>query len=1022
MTDGNPPPPAADGIDGPDVFVSYSRADEAFVRRLDAALRVRGKDVWVDWEDIPASADWQARIFGGIDASRVFLAVLSPDLVASEICREELTRATGSNKRIVPVLRRDVDRRATPRELLVPNWIFFREGDDFESSVERLVETLDTDLEWLDAHTRLLVRAVEWDRERRDSSFLLRGRDLHDAEAWLAEQGSHREAATPLQTEYILASRNAASRRQRTLLGGVSLALAVAIGLGVLALLQRNDAIDQSQISRSRELAAGAVSQLPSDPEVSLLLARKAVEERNTPQAESALLRALRESHLRLTIGAGTGQVTSARFSPDGSQIVTAAGKTAAVRDARTGKLLALLRGHDGRVNAARFSPDGTRVVTASADRTARVWDARTGKTIAVLRGHRAAVGDAVFSPDGTRVLTASDDGRGSLWSARTGRKIAFLPAGSEVTDAIFSRDGRRAVTTTHDGLFEIWDGRTGKRLLRVRAFREPVYSPSFSPDGKLLLTADWSDVRVWNARTGRLVKILHAHEAGSIEIWVKSAQFSENGWYAVTAGADGTAIVWAVPAWRQIAVLRGHSGTVLRAEFSADTKRVVTVGDDGTARVWDSITGEAVAVLRVPGSRVLGAEPAPDGNRIVTATDDGVRIWEASGFVPLRSIKPQAGPPARTDFYVDDAVFAPDGHMFATLAERPRIDLWSVASGKRVLRLPGHGPAREWPKHLPIALAFSRDGSRIVTVADNGAIVWNAQNGALVSRLRGHPLWTARFTPDGQSVLTTGPDGWMRVWDGSTGKLRRSLKLVEASDSPEDALSDDGTRYAGSAGRHVAVWDVATGKRLAVLAGKLAELHAPPAFSPDGTRVYADGDDGTTGVERAGVWDAATGAVVSVFRSRDPIRAGVFSADGRLVLTRGQDTAEVWDARTGERVVALRGHGVSNVDSLSSASFSPDGRLVLTSGADGTAKVWDAGTGERIATLRQLPQVEGFSISSARFSPGGKLVLAVAGDTVNLYACEECGTDSELLRLADRRISRTATRADRERAADVAG
>jgi TIR domain-containing protein len=41
------------GSGAPDVFVSYSRADEAFVRRLDAALRARGKDVWVDWEDIP---------------------------------------------------------------------------------------------------------------------------------------------------------------------------------------------------------------------------------------------------------------------------------------------------------------------------------------------------------------------------------------------------------------------------------------------------------------------------------------------------------------------------------------------------------------------------------------------------------------------------------------------------------------------------------------------------------------------------------------------------------------------------------------------------------------------------------------------------------------------------------------------------------------------------------------------------------------------------------------------------------
>jgi TIR domain len=60
--------------EGVDVFVSYSRADEEFVRSLDEALRDRGKEVWGDWEEIPATADWRAWIFKGIDASRVFVA------------------------------------------------------------------------------------------------------------------------------------------------------------------------------------------------------------------------------------------------------------------------------------------------------------------------------------------------------------------------------------------------------------------------------------------------------------------------------------------------------------------------------------------------------------------------------------------------------------------------------------------------------------------------------------------------------------------------------------------------------------------------------------------------------------------------------------------------------------------------------------------------------------------------------------------------------------------------------------
>jgi WD40 repeat protein len=1006
-----------------DVFVSYSRADEPFVRRLDAALRERGLDPWVDWEDIPPTADWLARVHAGIDAARAFVAVLSPEQVASEVCREELGRASAANKRLVPILHRQIDRALAPRELLVPNWIFFRDGDDFDGAVAQLVNALETDLDWLEAHARMLVRAREWERAGRDGSFLLHGSDLREAEAWLAEQGSHGEAATPLQADYIVASRRASARRQRLLLAGVGVALGVSIVLSVVALLQRNDARDQAAISRSRELAATSVTQLDTDPELSLLLARQAVDVRATPQAEDALVRALRSSNLRLTMQ--TAPATNARFSPDGSRIVAVVGKVATIRDARTGRILARLRGHRAAVHDARWSADGSRIVTASADGSARVWDARTGRRLAVLRGAGGDVTRAELSPDGTRVVTAART-RGGIWNARTGRPIAFLSEEQGIKDAALSADGRRVATTSPDGYVAVWDARTGRRVFRVKAdlVREPVYSPSFSPDGKLLINAGWSDLRVWNARSGRLVKILHAHAAGTIEIYVQSAQFSDNGWYAVSAGADGTAIVWSVPGWSQVAVLRGHSGTVDRAEFSRDTRRVVTIGDDGTARVWDTVTGAPTAVLRVPGVQLTSAHFAPDGNRVVTAGEDGVRVWEASGFAPLHSVRPAAGPPARTVFYLDDAVFSPDGRTFATRKARPPIELWSVATGRRVLLLPGHGPARQWPRHLPTALAFSADGSRIVSLADDRGIIWDARTGRLLSRLRGRPIWTAAFTADGREVLTTGRDGWARVWASETGRLRRSLKHAVAGDIEPDAFSPDGRHYVAWDGRRLGVWDVATGRRVAVLAGRFALLDGTPVFSRDGTLVYARVVDASKlddpAASRAGVWDTQTGAAVSSFRPLAIVREALFSADGRLVLTREPDTAELWETRTGERLAALRGHGSSNTDSLTAASFDPAGTLVLTAGADGTAKVWDARTGQTLATLRQTPQVEGYGVPTARFSPDGSRLLVVDAAEVNVYACEECGTAAELVRLADKRIARGATNADRARLARI--
>jgi hypothetical protein len=68
-------------------------------------------------------------------------------------------------------------------------WIYLRDRDDFDSGLRRLVDALETDLDWRDQHTRLAARAQEWLDKDRNKSFLLRGTDLDDAETWLSDRG-----------------------------------------------------------------------------------------------------------------------------------------------------------------------------------------------------------------------------------------------------------------------------------------------------------------------------------------------------------------------------------------------------------------------------------------------------------------------------------------------------------------------------------------------------------------------------------------------------------------------------------------------------------------------------------------------------------------------------------------------------------------------------------------------------------------------------------------------------------------
>ena len=179
-------------------------------------------------------------IYGVIEGADTFIFVLTPDSVTSVVCGREIAHAVSHNKRIVPLVARDVSTEAVPEALAKLNWIFCRHTDDFEEATATLITALDTDLSWLRAHTRLLTRAIEWEAKGRNASFVLRGDDLREAEAWLTEAGADKERQpTPLQTAYIIASRKTAAKRQRITLGAVSFGLVVAVILAMVALFAR---------------------------------------------------------------------------------------------------------------------------------------------------------------------------------------------------------------------------------------------------------------------------------------------------------------------------------------------------------------------------------------------------------------------------------------------------------------------------------------------------------------------------------------------------------------------------------------------------------------------------------------------------------------------------------------------------------------------------------------------------------------------------------------------------------------
>jgi WD40 repeat protein len=909
----------------PEVFISYSRKDKDFARRLGDALVAHNRKAWADWKDIPLTSEWQQEILRNIESADNFIFIISPDSIASVNCKKEIDHAVVNNKKMLPLYHRPVPDDAVPETLARFQRLDFDNPELFDAKFEALLAAIDTDVVWTQEHTRLLIRAREWERMGSDSSFLLRGKDLREAEQWMAKSSEREPKPTALQSQYILASRQGATRLQRIIIGAVAVAFLIAVGLAIYAFLQKNVAQRETQLALTNEAEAKKQRKAADDNAHEATVQKNAaVHQKGIAQDETAKAilqakitdarRLATESLYRFSYDADALAVSGALALESLEAYPTTEGMKALSQVLRLIPLSpkTIATPHHPPVNALAFSRD-SRWMATGGDQVI-LWDAVAQARRPPLEATRPnflqmPVRALAFSYDG-RWLAAGSNGALCIWEVETGKFATCIRHGYVVRSIAFSPDGEHLATTTYgEGpnrgvrLFQ----RASQEWKEVTPFppgEGPATSVTFLKTGSLAV-ADRSGVWITppSSSTGSNYKY---GDAGAC--------------YTLTLSSDGSTLAALCQKGIVTATLddKGY-------EFSNLIPLAHRTQAFDEARISASPSGEFIAVDNLiysvnPGteSQLLATGPCcgsvafrPDGKAIAATLDEGsVALW------PIGQGNQSLLVPGATGI-ADGLSISSDETLLATIAEPGVLTLFDISASNRIhrLRQTKIGPDLQ-------AIAFSPDGHLLAITAKDHLFFVDPRTLKTVAGTSVTGDASTAFSADGRLLIVRDNLG-IRVFNTETGKQKFAIK----GRVNEFRLSPNGEYLATQAqfnlhGMHhyinqQGIWKLSSGTQVAWLETGREESDGPAEQPPQ------SGPQSL--IKDSGAWPSST-----ELRTTSP--DGTWSIDFNVF----SPTVVLQEADT-KRPFASFEHNAG----LTAAAFSPRGRWLATSSKDGSIRLW---------------------------------------------------------------------------------
>lgn len=1021
-----------------DAFISYGRIDsKEFAKRLNSRLIKLGHTTWFDFDDIPLGVDYQKQIDDGIEKADNFIYIISPRSVNSPYCNLELELALKYKKRIIPLLHveevsRDTWQQRNPEgtdsewdayqkegrhissqnmssEIRKINWIYFREdADDFEQSLQGLIELLERHKDYVHQHTILLTAALEWERNQRQTRYLRIGEELQQAKAWLAvrfEDSQPPVLPTDFHYEYITESikngnhlmtqvflshaeedRHISDKISRTLMRS-----------GITTWTNHSDIEAGTEdffasLSRGVEEADNLVflmsaHSLQSDYcqqelELALSLNKRIVIVLAGFVDASKIPESLKhQQYIDLT-----DNQTDADYLSDENDLLRALKHDAGYYHDHKMLLTKALKWKRQEYNPCILLQGyGLQYALAWRD-IAQVKDFHGLTSIqdqfieASKNQTSALLPDVFISYSGAD----ADFARRLNNALQQQRKRTWFDQENIASGADFHQEIRQGIEKSNYFLFVLsprsvqspycadeveYAVKLNKRVVTI--LYRPVDVADLHPD---LAKVQWIDFNAYGgefaANFRELLRTLdtdaeylkyHTRLLIRAKEWVNKRRQDD----FLLRGED----LKEAEQWRRKAIENEPKPTSLQEEYIATSGKLFK-------------TRRTTLIAAV-------------GSLTVLALASGIAIRQS---VVAHRIRVQAEHQARNTELRSEAITV-ENLKSSGLSHQA---LWAALSlGQDIKRYGKSGYLKPGTKFQAISVlreayhdeqgflvdntitghdaavtsvTFSPDSTTLASASVDGTVkLWNASSGEIFHILLGHeaPISSISFSPDGSLLASASEDGMIKLWQASSGEIVKTLSGQQSGVSSVGFLADGNTLVSASEDGVVTVWTSTGSKAFQPFQGQ-AEGLSNISFSSDGTTLAAGGNDGMVKL-----WDPQSGREIQTLSGQDvSILEIKFSPDGNLLAAVDTyDIIRLWNRNSGEVSQTLKGYG--NV--INNISFSPDSMVLASANGDGMVKLWDLRSGKELQTLRGHND----SVASVSFSPDGNTLVSASDDGI---------------------------------------